>query len=101
MALSAEERETTVSYTDADDSVIIFSCIRKDITAMKKKPKFELIEEGILKPTTPWAKFRIARADFDISRAARSSRTLTDEQRQQVAERLAEARKKKEEAPNE
>ena len=33
----ASERETTITYTDADEAVQIYTCIRRDITALKKK----------------------------------------------------------------
>ena len=33
----ASERETTVTYTDADEAVQVYTCIRRDITALKKK----------------------------------------------------------------
>ena len=31
------ERETTITYTDAGEAVQIYTCIRRDITALKKK----------------------------------------------------------------
>lgn len=88
MSMDATERETTVAYSDADDTIHVYSSIRKDITAMKKKEQFELIEEGKHNGTTPYAHFKIARESFDISKAARYKRQMSEAQRAAQSERM-------------
>lgn len=93
--MHAEERETSITYSDADDQVVIFTCIRKDITALKKKEQFTLTEEGKYKDGTAHATFTIPRDRFNIAGAARTTRALSDEQRKAQGERLAAARQKR------
>lgn len=96
--MKAEERETTCSYTDDGTDVVIYTCIRKDITTMKKKEQFTLVDEGKYSDGTLYANFTIPREKFDIGRAARSSRVMTDEAKQKLVERLAASRAEKTEA---
>lgn len=88
MSMDATERETSLAYSDADDTIHVYSSIRKDITAMKKKEQFELVEEGKHNGSTPYAHFKIARESFDISKAAKYKRQMTEEQRKAQSERM-------------
>ena len=97
----SEERETTIAYTDAYDTINIYTCIRKDITAMKKKEQFVLIDEGAYPDGTIWAKFEISRDKFDIARAAKGSRNLSEEQRAALSARMSKQRKPTEGEENE
>lgn len=92
MALSASERETAANYTDGDEVVRIFTCIRRDITAMRKKEQFVEIKTGFYPGKVMWSEFEILREDFDIARAAKTKRNLSDEQRQALSDRLKNAR---------
>ena len=95
----ASERETVITYSDEDNVVEIFTCIRKDITAMSKKDQFEKVASGSYADGTLWARFRIDRSRFDIARSAKGQRkNQTEEQRQASAERLALARERKRDA---
>ena len=98
---TAEERETTVAYCEVDDTIRIFTCIRTDITAMSNKKQFTLVSEGVDDGGTKLAWFSIPRSEFDISRAAKTRRNMTEEQRAASAERLRRAREKKKETPSE
>jgi len=89
--MQRSEVETVVAYSDDCLEVEIFSCIRKDITAMKKKEQFRLLREGSYKDGTAWAVFSIDRSKFDIARSAKSTRNLSDEQRQEIADRFKNA----------
>ena len=40
------ERETTINGTDADETIHIWSCRRRHITAMRKHPAFTETETG-------------------------------------------------------
>lgn len=93
--MEASERETSIVYSDDSEYVEIFTCIRKDITAMKNKEQFELVEEGKYSDGTSFANFRIPRSKFDIGKAAKFTRNLTDEQRQERAARMQAVRDKK------
>lgn len=57
----ASERETTITYTDADEAVQIYTCIRRDITALKKKHSrgVALLEEGTHRDGTVYATFQV------------------------------------------
>lgn len=57
----SSERETTITYTDADEAVQIYTCIRRDITALKKKAErgVVLLEEGTHLDGTAYAKFEV------------------------------------------
>ena len=89
----AAERETCVAFTDADEDVHIYTCRRQDITAMRKKPQFTEVRSGRYGDGTEWATFSIPRSEFSIARAAKVRRNLTDEQRQELAQRLHDSRR--------
>lgn len=93
----AGERETSIAYSDEDDKVLIYSCIRKDITAMKKKDQFELVEEGAYEDGTIWAQFSIDRDKFDVGRAAKTTRNLSPESRAKLSERMSKLHSNKKE----
>lgn len=85
------ERETTITGTDADETIHIWSCRRRHITAMRKHPAFTETETGIIPgTTTEYAQFTIADADWNPASGGRRRREMTDEQR---AELSARARK--------
>ena len=85
------ERETTINGTDADETIHIWSCRRRHITAMRKHPAFTETETGIIPgTTTEYAKFTVADADWNPATGGRRRREMTDEQR---AELSARARK--------
>ena len=84
----AAERETVVTMTDADDVVRIWTCRRRDITAMSKKPAFCRVDGGTYEDGTEWAVFTISDRGFDVARGARGTRTLTEAQRAANADRL-------------
>lgn len=89
------ERETSIAYTDADEYVRIYSCIRKDITAMKKKEQFKLHQEGVYEDGTPWATFHVPRDKFDVARAAKTTRSMTEDQRKAASDRMAAIQKER------
>jgi hypothetical protein len=86
----AEERETSITYSDADEQVLIYTCRRPDITALKKKlgQGVTLEREGVYEDGSPFAYFRIPRALFSVSRAVRSTQALSPEQRAARSERM-------------
>ena len=61
------------------------------MAAVTRKPQFRLLREGSYKDGTAWAVFSIDRTKFDIARCAKSTRNLSDEQRQEIADRFKNA----------
>lgn len=85
--LTAPERETTVTTTDADDEVRIWTCRARHVGELKRHPAFRLVAEGSY-GSTAWAEFVIADAGWSPATGARRRRNLTDEQRAALAERM-------------
>lgn len=85
------ERETTITGTEADDTLHIWSCRRRHITAMRRHPAFTETETGTIPgTTTEYACFTVADADWNPASGGRRRREMTAEQR---AELSARARK--------
>jgi hypothetical protein len=92
----AVERETTIAYSDADEEVLIYTCIKRDLTVLRKNPAFKQVRSGTYKDGTEWGDFRLPVDQFgSVSSLVKRKRNLTDEQRQAVADRLANSRKPK------
>ena len=84
---AAFERETTVTMSDGDPLVRIWTCQRTTITRLRKKPEaFREVASGH-DGTREWAEFTIPAERFNLARGAKGRRTLTEEQREQLAER--------------
>lgn len=82
------ERETTITGTDADDTIHIWSCRRRHITAMRKHPAFTETETGTIPgTTTEFARFTIADSDWNPATGGRRRREMTDEQRKELSDR--------------
>lgn len=81
----AAERETVVTFTDADTYVHLYTCRRSDITALSKK--IQPIGSGAYQDGTPWAEYHVPVDLFKLPLAIRRKRDLTDEQREALRER--------------
>jgi hypothetical protein len=90
-SLTAAERETTVTTTDADDLVIIESTRPRHISAMRRNPRFTEIESGRW-GATEWARFSIPDDMWNPATGAKRRITMTDEQKRANTERLRAAR---------
>ena len=86
----AEERETTATLIDADEVVRIYTCRRRDITALSKKA--QPVESGTYLDGTRWARFEIPADRFKLATAIRAKRDLSEAQRQALRERAKDAR---------
>ncbi len=84
MSLTAPERETVITFSDADDTAQVHTHQRKIITKLKNNPAAELIED-ISFGGTAGAVFEIP-ADLITFRKGR--RQLSAEQRQAAAANL-------------
>lgn len=96
MSLTAYERECTITYNDADDYAVVYSCHRPTLTILQKMSKkfpedYKLVKEDEESQTYHVKKWLVS------FRSPREKRELTEEQRQELKERgqrLAESRKK-------
>ena len=92
-SLTAPERETVVTVSDADEQMTVWTAQRPMITKLRKNPAAVLLEEGKI-GSSVWARFQVP-ADLLTIRKPRQQRKLTDDQRERLREqgrRLAEAR---------
>ena len=89
--MTAPERETTVVSTDVDDVVTIETAQRRYLTRLRKNPSFTEVAAGSYEGTE-WARFTIPSRDWSPATGAKRKRNLTDEQREELRDRLANAR---------
>ena len=89
--LLAEERETTVTVTDADPNVLIWSARRKDITRLRKHPKATETGSGFI-DGTEWASFTVPSDQWNPASGIKRVSNMTDEQKAASAERLRKMR---------
>lgn len=92
MSLHASERETTVTSTDGDDTVRIWTAQRRHIGRLRRHPAYTEVASGF-HDGSEWAEFTIPADRWNPATGAKRERApLTDEQRQAAAQRLAAAR---------
>lgn len=90
-SLSAAERETTVTATDADDTVRIWTCQKRYLGRLRRHPSFTEVATGF-HGSTEWAEFTIAAADWNPATGAKRKVTMTDERKAALADRMRSAR---------
>ena len=88
---SPEERETTITTSDADELVRVWTAQRKHITRLRKDSAFTQVRTGF-HGTTEWAEFTIPADRWSPAGVRRKRPPLTEEQRQAAADRLRKAR---------
>lgn len=91
MSLTADERETTVVTSDSETVVRIWTAQRKFITRLRKHTTATEIESGE-HDGTEWASFTIPADKWNPVSGIKRERNLTDEQREELRQRLAKAR---------
>ena len=91
MSLHATERETTVTTSDGDDLVRIWSAQRRYIGRMRRNAAFTEVASGE-HDGSEWAEFVIAADQWNPASGAKRKSTLTPEQRSAAAARLAATR---------
>ena len=84
--LTAPERETTITASDADDNVTIWTAQRTVITRLRKNPAFVETSAGYY-GSSEWAAFTIP-ADRWSPAGVKRTRTMTDSQRREASDRL-------------
>ena len=90
MSLTAPERETVITFSDADDTATIHTHQRPVITKLEKNPAAKKIED-ISFDGTAGAVFELP-ADLISFRSKRTEQNLTDAQRAERAARLHSAK---------
>ena len=88
MGLTALERETVITFSDAEPRATVHTSQRTTITKLKKNPAAHLLNEGVFEGT-PFASFEIAK-EFVTFRSRR--RSFEPEERARRAARLASTR---------
>ena len=90
-SLSAAERETTVTITDADDMVRIWTAQRRYLGRLRRHPSFTEVKSGT-HGGTEWAEFTIPARDWNPATGAKRKSSMSDEQKAALAERLRAVR---------
>lgn len=92
-SLSAAERETTITATDADDEVRIWTCQRRYLGRLRRDPRFTEVRSGF-HGETAWGEFVIAADHWTPNGGAKRVRKgpMSDAQRAALLDRLAEYR---------
>lgn len=86
-SLSAAERETTVTITDADDTVRIWTAQRRYLGRLRRHPSFTEVKSGT-HGGSEWAEFTIPARDWNPATGAKRKSNMTDEQKAVLAERM-------------
>ena len=90
--LEPDERETTISCTDGDAEVRIWTAQRRFITKLRHNPNFTQTGSGYF-GSTEWAQFTIPAERWNPATGAKRVRSpLTDERREALAKQLEGAR---------
>jgi hypothetical protein len=90
VSLTAPERETIITLNDEDQTAHVYTAQRPVITKLRKNPAAILLEEGI-HDGSAWARFELPKGLVSF-RSTRVKRELTEEQREELRERMAHAR---------
>ena len=92
MSLSAFERETVITFSDGEETATVYTAQRPIITKLKRNPAARLIEEGKFEGSA-WATFELDQSLVSFRRP-RAKLALSEEERQERAERLRAVRAK-------
>lgn len=90
VSLSPAERETSITFNDADGIAYITTHQRKIITKLKRNPAFTVTSTGLFEGTE-WIQGHMP-AELVSFRQPRAKRELTEDQRQALRDRLSAAR---------
>jgi len=85
-----EEQETIITQNRADSVVSVYTSNTHDIRYFKSRKEFTLIEEWLDSETgeIEAASFTLPKERANIRKIVKNTRNLTDEQRQELADRL-------------
>ena len=89
--MNADERETTVTASDGDETVRIWTAQRRYITKLRRHPKVTEVRTGFV-DSSEWAEFTVPADQWNPASGVKRASSLTDEQKRASAERLARAR---------
>lgn len=88
MSLTAAERETVITFNDADEAAHIATHQRAVITKLKRNEQARLIASGAFEGT-PFAEFEIPKGMITFRTRRRTRETMTHEQKARAREVLA------------
>lgn len=91
MSLNSFERETTVTTSDGDDLVRVWTAQRTVITRISRDSRFTIVDSGE-HDGSRWVSATIPAEKWNPVTGAKRTRTMTDEQKAAAAERLRAAR---------
>lgn len=85
-----EEQETIITQNRADSVVSVYTSNTHDIRYFKSRKEFTLVEEWFDAETgeVEAASFTLPKERANIRKIVKNTRNLTDEQRQELADRL-------------
>ena len=85
-----EEQETIITQNRADSVVSVYTSNTHDIRYFKSRKEFTLVEEWFDPETgeVEAASFTLPKERANIRKIVKNTRNLTDEQRQELADRL-------------
>lgn len=91
---SLEEQETIITQNRADSVVSVYTSNTHDIRYFKSRKEFTLIEEWFDPETgeVEAASFTLPKERANIRKIVKNTRILTEEHRQELANRLNKAR---------
>lgn len=88
----AQERETVVTTTDAEETVRIWTMQRKHITKLSRHPSATLVASGEY-DGSPWAEYSVPAKDW--SPVTGIKRRMSEKQKEAAAQRLRLLRENK------
>lgn len=89
--MNADERETTISVSDADNVVRVWTAQRKVITRLRKNAKATETGNGYV-DGTEWASFTIPSDQWNPASGIKRTVNMTPEAKAAAAARLAQSR---------
>lgn len=91
---AGSERETTITSTDDDDTVRIWTNQKRYIGRMRRHPSFTETGTGF-DGTTEWASFEIPADQWNPATGAKRNVVMSDERKAELAERFRVSREQK------
>lgn len=90
--MNAAERETTVTTSDAEDTVRIWTAQRRFVNRLRSDPRVTIVAEGE-HGDTKWIEATIPASDWNpVTGIKRRRAPLSEERREELRERLVQAR---------
>lgn len=90
--MNAYERETTVTTSDGDELVHIYTCQKRYITKLRRNSRVNEVKTGV-HDGTEWAQFTVAASDWNpVTGVKRNTKPLTEAQKEVLRQQLNKLR---------